>query len=70
MGDRAHLGLVKNFFQTNEGRPHRSRIALWIPDAGVQDVWDYFRLQQADSFVKKSADANAKTIATFARQVA
>ena len=28
----------------------------------------YFRLQQADFFVKQSADANAKTIATFARQ--
>ena len=28
----------------------------------------YFRLQQADFFVKQSADANAKVIATFARQ--
>jgi hypothetical protein len=28
----------------------------------------YFRLQQSDFFVKQSADANAKTIAAFARQ--
>ena len=43
------------------GPPSKDEVALHLERV-------YFRLQQADYFVKQSADANARTIAEFARQ--
>jgi hypothetical protein len=47
--------------QTGPGPPQKDEIARHLERV-------YFRLQQADYFVKQSADPNAKVLAEFARQ--